>query len=251
MFSPRQYIEIFHLVFLSHFGRHADKALYAVKGGCNLRFFYNSPRYSEDLDIDIKTIAPNTLRSKTNKIVQSTPFVHSLVTKGLTLTRFSEPKQTDTVQRWKFELHAENISAPLHTKIEFSRRGIAPGTEFGMATPSLTMGYQMPTILLSHYGKNAAFLQKIAALIGRSETQARDVFDLNLLWEAGARPKLNPELNKNFEKACSNAASCGFSDFKGQVLAYLEPTHQEYWKEQKTWSETIAKLTSQIRNLAT
>lgn len=32
-------VELFHLLFLDVFGRKVDKRFYAVKGGCNLRFF--------------------------------------------------------------------------------------------------------------------------------------------------------------------------------------------------------------------
>ena len=33
------------------FGAHVDKSLFALKGGCNLRFFLKSIRYSENIDL--------------------------------------------------------------------------------------------------------------------------------------------------------------------------------------------------------
>ena len=52
-----QAVEQFHLLFLAHFGARVDKKLYCLKGGCNLRFFWKSIRYSEDIDFDVHTIA--------------------------------------------------------------------------------------------------------------------------------------------------------------------------------------------------
>jgi predicted nucleotidyltransferase component of viral defense system len=46
-------IELFHLLFLRQIEGKLDKKLYALKGGCNLRFFFKSIRYSEDIDFDI------------------------------------------------------------------------------------------------------------------------------------------------------------------------------------------------------
>jgi predicted nucleotidyltransferase component of viral defense system len=56
MWNERQTIEIFHLLFLRAFGARVDKSLFALKGGCNLRFFFKSVRYSEDMDLDIRTM---------------------------------------------------------------------------------------------------------------------------------------------------------------------------------------------------
>lgn len=50
MWTERQAIEVFHLIFVAHLGRRVDKALFAIKGGCNLRFFCRSIRYSEDIE---------------------------------------------------------------------------------------------------------------------------------------------------------------------------------------------------------
>ncbi|HPK68679.1 MAG TPA: hypothetical protein PKY11_02195, partial [Kiritimatiellia bacterium] len=51
--SPQATVELFHLILLDLLGRKTDRKLYALKGGCNLRFFLKSIRYSEDMDIDV------------------------------------------------------------------------------------------------------------------------------------------------------------------------------------------------------
>jgi hypothetical protein len=49
-----QAVEQFHLLFLTQLGARFDKKLYALKGGCNLRFFWKSIRYSEGMDLDVR-----------------------------------------------------------------------------------------------------------------------------------------------------------------------------------------------------
>ena len=71
MEAERQAIEVFHLLFLRHLGTRVDKALYVLKGGCNLRFFFKSIRYSEDMDLDVHTIAPATLAGNVHRILES------------------------------------------------------------------------------------------------------------------------------------------------------------------------------------
>jgi hypothetical protein len=57
MWTSRQTIEIFHLLFLRAFGARVDKALFVLNGGCNLQFFHKSIRHSEDMDLDIHTMS--------------------------------------------------------------------------------------------------------------------------------------------------------------------------------------------------
>jgi len=49
MYNSLQQREIFHLEFLRWFGRKADPKHYALKGGVNMRFFFGSIRYSEEI----------------------------------------------------------------------------------------------------------------------------------------------------------------------------------------------------------
>ena len=61
MWTIRQQVEVFHLEFLRGVVRSESAKNFAVKGGCNLRFFLGSPRYSEDLDLDLSHIQVQTL----------------------------------------------------------------------------------------------------------------------------------------------------------------------------------------------
>ena len=46
--TPASQVELFHLLFLRQFNQQISGKLYAIKGGCNLRFFFDSIRYSEN-----------------------------------------------------------------------------------------------------------------------------------------------------------------------------------------------------------
>ena len=56
--------EQFHLLFLERLLRASERGIYVLKGGVNLRFFHQSPRYSEDMDIVVRpdTVSVETLR---------------------------------------------------------------------------------------------------------------------------------------------------------------------------------------------
>jgi len=235
--NPKAQVELFHLMFLRHFSMQIDSNLYAIKGGCNLRFFFGTVRYSEDLDIDVCTIAQETLESKVNKLLSSPPLLKVLQGYGITQLEVSTPKQTPTTQRWKIQLHTEQAELPYHTKIEFSRRNKKIETEMASVDMRLCQVYRLPPIRLSHYGLTNAITQKVLALAHRSLTQARDIFDLYLLLHLN-RPNLSFSFEKNtLAKAEEALLSIGFSDYKSQVVNFLEVEEQAIYNDQDYWSK--------------
>src|SRR6266576_2445862 len=97
-------VELFHLSFLRALTAGADRANYHVKGGCNLRFWFRSVRYSEDLDLDVEVTARATLKNKVERLLSTGPLPALLRVRGLAITSWSAPKQTETTQRWKVAL---------------------------------------------------------------------------------------------------------------------------------------------------
>jgi len=80
--------------------------------------------------------------------------------------------------------------------------------------------------MVNHYDGASALRQKIDALAGRRETQARDVFDLHHLLAGGAALGASPKREDVVSRALANALTVDFGTFKSQVLAYLEPEAQ-------------------------
>jgi predicted nucleotidyltransferase component of viral defense system len=238
MWSARQAIEIFHLLFLRAFGARVDKALFALKGGCNLRFFLKSIRYSEDMDLDIQTMAVGTLQNNVNRLLETTAFLQALRAQGIHLARTAQPKQTDTTQRWKLGLRIVDSGAEIPTKIEFSRRGLDSQTAVEPVDPEIIRAYRLYPVIVQHYSIRTAFAQKVAALALREQVQSRDVFDLKLLLDAaGAAQPILPAAAKHLLAAIENALAVDYDDFAGQVLAYLEPEYQEYYGNKRAWNE--------------
>jgi predicted nucleotidyltransferase component of viral defense system len=249
MWPQRQAIEIFHLLFLRAFGARVDKAIFALKGGCNLRFFHRSIRYSEDMDLDIRTMAPGTLRSNVDAVLAADAFRHALRAQQLSIETVTAAKQTSTTQRWKFALRVGEQRTAVPTKIEFSRRSFDAGTSIAQVEGELIRRYRLYPAIVQHYDVAAAFAQKVAALAQRSETQARDVFDLDLLLNAGGAPVLEAAQRKLLPAAIDRAMTIGFDDFRGQVAAYLEPEHQADFADAQVWETLQERVVDALRAL--
>jgi len=172
VFSDRQIVELFHLQFVRLLCAGPDKDRFAIKGGCNLRFFFESYRYSEDIDLDVTRLPVHTLKERVTKILAGPALVLPLRSRGIAIVETSAPKQTET-QRWKVSLAAEGRALPLHTKIEFSRRKTAEESRVEPVAASVLAEYGLMPLLAPHYPLVAAIRQKSGALIHRSTVQAR------------------------------------------------------------------------------
>jgi predicted nucleotidyltransferase component of viral defense system len=246
-YQSKETVELFHLLFLSFFGKKTDQQLYALKGGCNLRFFFNSPRYSEDMDLDIHGIPVYTLQEKVNTLLNSRPFRQTLSTNHIEIEHITEHKQSETTQRWKLGLLAPHSDQPIPTKIEFSRRGLDSPSLFERINPSLVRHYRLTPFMSTHYPAEVACRQKIGALASRSVTQARDIFDLHLLLSEHGMQKLIAQLNPEIRDAAErNVTALTFDHFKGQVLAYLAPEDQLLYDSPDLWEKMQMDLLEEL-----
>lgn len=240
--QPRS-VEQFHLLFLVQLSRRVDQRAIVVKGGCNLRFFLRSIRYSEDMDLDVVDLDTQLLRDKVREILASRPFRQILLARGLEIEHVTEHKQTDTTQRWKLGLRVEGTPVPLPTKVEFSRRGLDEGVAFGSVDPNVARAYQLPPLMLSHYDAATALRQKVGALGGRPQTQARDVFDLHHLLAIGTDADALGGLEERvLARASANALAVDFGMFKSQVLSYLPPDDQERFDSPSLWDSMVLEV---------
>jgi predicted nucleotidyltransferase component of viral defense system len=247
--SARQGVEMFHLVFMrALLAKGEDKGLIALKGGCNLRFYFSSVRYSEDIDFDVVVIAKGTLKNKVERLLASPLVTAPLKAKGIRLADVSAPKQTDTTQRWKIGLDVEGVHSPLRTKVEFSRRDTLEGSAFEPVQRELLRPYGLTQVLATHYSAHFAIAQKIHALAARTETQARDVFDLDLLL---ARPEterlvLTEPQKQWLPEAIERAMAISFDDYRSKVVSYLDPDQAELYESKAAWNtmqdQVVARL---------
>ena len=250
MWNERQSVEIFHLQFLRAFGARVEKALFALKGGCNLRFFLKSIRYSEDMDLDIHTMAVDTLQNNVNRVLEAPAFIQQLRAQGLELAGTTQPKQTATTQRWKVTLRISESGTQVPTKIEFSRRGLDGDKAVEPVDPGIIRSYRLYPVIVQHYTVHTAFAQKISALALREQVQSRDVFDLKLLMDAGGTQKPIPaSAAARLAAAINNAMAVDYDAFAGQVLAYLEPEYQDHFGSKQAWNELQEQVVNALETL--
>jgi len=247
MISTQSTIEIFHLLFLQQLESQMDKKIYALKGGCNLRFFFKSIRYSEDIDFDVTTISRTTLEKKVSKILSSVNFSRILQSNGIEIIQSNPVKQTDTTQRWKLLLRIKQSTLPIPTKIEFSRRKMDEDIAYtGVDTEILTQ-YHLYPIICNHYTHNTAVIQKIKALIGRTETQARDVFDLKWLLDQAAFNNVSIFSGTEISTAIHNCNGITYENYKGQVVAYLMEQYQAFYGTSQKWDEIRSQVIKTLK----
>ncbi len=230
MYTDIQLREIFHFCFLNRLLKTTDIELFVLKGGVNLRFFFQSPRYSEDMDLDVLGGSVATLKKNGYKILNDASFQRSLKVFDIDSVEINDPhkaKHTKTTQRFRCSL-VRSSGQQLPTKVEFSRRAdeVRELTITEQVDPGIALPYRKLAYPCRHYNGTAAVAQKIEALAGRSVAQARDVFDLGILQAGGHLASAADQDNFQdlpFAAAIDALLSLHWEDYEGQVLEYLAP----------------------------
>ena len=236
--NPLQIRELFHLECLRALGRRLPPAGYAVKGGVNLRLFFRSCRYSEDMDLDVFGVGIESVKKAVMGMLGSKALLDTLKPFGIrqvVASDLAKAKQTQTAQR--FKVHLITVAGEdLFTKIEFSRRGMQDGVLVEPIPVAVFRPYQIPSFLASHYDVYAAVSQKIGALAGRSVVQARDIFDLYVLNSQvpSGKAKALASAGKITE-AVKNLYSVTFEQFRDTVVAYLDYEDQAAYASPAAW----------------
>lgn len=253
IYNSLQIREIFHLEFLRWMSRKIKADNYVLKGGVNLRFFFNSFRYSEDMDLDIRGINVNILKDIVMKTLAAPSFTETLIPFGIERIippDISKAKQTETTQRFKIHLITSS-GEDLFTKVEFSRRGFRGEAVIQAVSGVILRSYKAAPLLFPHYEIQSAIMQKIEALASRVVIQARDVFDLYVLNPQYSHVKSRQGklgIDK-FKKAHDNIFEISFEQFRDTVLNYLAPEDQAVYKTTACWDEIKLKTANFIDEL--
>lgn len=239
--APFHLREAFHLWFLRFLTETLAERSYALKGGVCLRLFYRSPRLSEDIDLDVAALPVATLKTKMRKILTHRALRERLKVYGVNDLTVTEPKQTETTQRWKIRLILPGGNA-LPTKIECSRRKKElEGTESKIPTAEILNLHHMIPFVCRHYGSEAMVRQKLEALASPSRNACRDLFDLHhLLTYVKASPQ------KPIPAALEKIESFRFGHFQEQVLPFLPTDLAHYYGKEnfgKLQEEVLSTLT--------
>lgn len=231
-----QTTELFHLAFLDVLSGRLDPARYVLKGGALLRYFFDSPRYSEDIDLDISGVEPWGLEEKIDSVLGSGAMKVLLRAAGLSVAESSKPKQTATTRRWKVDIKVSGRPELVRTKIEFSNRNGEERYRLEAIPSRIVAPYALRSPSVQHYTEDAPTEQKVRALGGRPEMQARDVFDLDLLLHR--RPLARGALDSQIlSQAADVARQLPYAAFRDQVLPFLELDAVELYDTERAWEQ--------------
>jgi cellobiose-specific phosphotransferase system component IIB len=258
IYNPLQLREIFHLEFLKWLGKKLNPGYYALKGGVNLRFFYNSIRYSEDVDLDARIIRVDALRDKVMQILKSNVFQNNLKPFGIEkiiLPNIEKAKQTQTTQRFKIHLITPQ-NEDFFTKIEFSRREFKDNikknnVKIETVSSAILREYKSAPLLVPHYDVASAISQKIDALVTRKIVEVRDIFDIYVLIpqiESIDKEKIKSNSGK-IKKALENIFEADFEEFKDKVVSYLLKEDQKIYDSPQVWDEIKLKTVNFLEEL--
>lgn len=232
--TEAQVIEAFHLAFLQVLQSKLDQARYVLKGGANLRYFLGSQRYSQDIDLDLIDAETWIIEKKVDEVIRSKALEIILRSHEITI-QLNKGKHTGTTQKWSPELHAPGHSRGINTKIEFSNRNGDDRYLLEAVPRRIVEPYALQPPRLQHYEADAATEQKIVTLASRSATQARDVFDLDLLFRShGFDISSVPQDTRDL--AAERALELSFDVFKTQVSPFLEPEISEVY-DRSAWEQ--------------
>ncbi len=238
---PLQMREVFHLEFLRWFARKLEADRYVLKGGVNLRLFFKSIRYSEDMDIDIQGARVDKIKKNVMEILEARGFSDSLKSFGIErilAPDLAKAKQTETTQRFKIHLLTTG-GEDLFTKVEFSRRGLKGSQVVEPVSNEILRAYKMAPLLVPHYDAASAVAQKIQALAQRTVLQARDIFDLFVLssqYEGAGRDKLQVS-GAVLKTAHDNIFLIEYPRFRDTVVAYLGAEDQKAYSSPTAWDK--------------
>lgn len=247
--SEAQVIEFFHLAFLQVLQARFDQAHYVVKGGASLRYFFGSLRYSQDIDLDAVAIEHWRLEEKIDEVLASPAMGLLLRSGSLAVEEVTKPKQTTTTQRWKPWLVVGGRRTPVRTKIEFSHRAADPRRILEAVPDRIVAPYALRAPTMLHYTADAAIEQKIQALAGRSETQARDVFDLELLLRQDRDVGAGRIESRVLEIAVERVFELPFEAFRDQVVPFLEPEVVDLYDNHQAWEAMQAAVAGRLMEL--
>lgn len=239
-------IELFQLVFLEAGRPELPPADYALKGGGNLRFFLRSHRRSADLDFDYRGRRFDDFAERVDRVLASRALAELLRGRGVTLVEPRRSKITETVKRWKLALHGPGVEGAT-SKLEFSARRARAAPVFEPIDDALARRAGIGVVRLNHYGPAAAIEQKLGALVGRTATEPRDLFDLDHLFRefpsALAEARLDPARTRS---AIDRAIELPYARYRELVVPYLEDEFVPLYGSEEAWNDMVLHVTARL-----
>lgn len=253
--DPLELAEAFHLAFLSILAGSADPRTFALKGGGNIRFYFGSLRFSEDIDLDTFVEDPRIFSQKVERAFNSPSLAKLLGALGISVSHLNPKDRTATKEKWVIGLDHADVGATAFTRVEISHRAYGleeyvviepvPGTVIAPYPPLVA-----PTI--GHYQSPAAISQKTDALRDRRHTQPRDVFDLDHIFRKypdDASPGLIS--NTNIDLAIARIFELEFGQYRSKVVTFLDASVRTALDNPAAWEAMQLRVATRLERLKT
>lgn len=196
----------------------------ALKGGLALRAAYGSQRSTKDIDLDAgETMTPAHLRTHVRRAIRQA--TASGILKDPVIT---EPKQTDTVGRWKIVGREPTTGASVHLTVEVSFRDRIAAEDVTRLPYGSTDA--APSFITVYTARALAF-KKVKALLASDREAVRDVVDLFLLIDAKVEPPLaqlaewlsTADVGESVRALWNKLDAMTPERFRAEVMPYLNP----------------------------
>ena len=96
---PVEVTEAFHLAFLSALQQSVEARQFVLKGGANLRFYYDSFRYSEDIDLDVPFAQASLFTLKVQRAFESPLLARLLRSMNISIAELNPKDRTSTKEK--------------------------------------------------------------------------------------------------------------------------------------------------------
>jgi hypothetical protein len=243
-------IELFQLAFMQAASAKLRPQDYAMKGGGNLRFFLRSGRRSGDVDLDYLGSNFTAFGERVNELLTGDAIPRLLKLRDIRVFDTSVRKDTPTTKRWMLKLARDGMPDAT-TKVEFSRRGEAAEPVLEQADTALARKLGGIAVRLNHYPPSSAIVQKVDALCDRSETEPRDVFDLDHLFrqypDAVGQARLDPARG---QRAAKVAEDIDYDRYQELVAPYLDEEIVELYGNEEAWLDMRVRVVTLLRERA-
>lgn len=169
--------EFVQITFLNNLYSYPEAKKLVFKGGTALRFFTNSPRFSEDLDFT-SYLSREKIILLTNKVIKS-------LKKDFDDIEIKNVESITGISR-KIYVGTDISSQKLTIKLDFSEREEVINSKIGTIKTSLPI---ISTTPITYLDPEEIFAEKIRAISTRNK--GRDLFDLWFLIQNNYRPDLD------------------------------------------------------------
>ena len=190
-----------------------------LKGGFALRAILGSARLTKD--IDLQQDGQRYALPRLQRLMRSA-IKEALASGLLQQPVVTEPKQTDTVARWKVNGRTQGGSH-VHLTIEVSRRGLPPAEHLvctALSRPGLPRA-----AMVDSYDANALAASKTQAFLDEFRVAPRDLYDLDILIRMKARPPRamirHLQTPAHRERVAEKMDAITYAQFRAEVLPNL------------------------------